>query len=278
MMAFMQAEGNAMAEAGGQEPTLRQRLLSYLFLLFCLGVLVYLSVRSAQLAFELSDMSWWIRGPFLAVSGLLAYLALHLAASLIRRKWKTGRFLLTRSEAAARQAEYRSRMGGGKPFWPQARFWILPFLLIFVLLGLGIVAIVAAFYCGPFSRPNLILLFVGAPLLLALPSWFFYKSIRRKLKSGSFLPSEQELEDGRARCAQPKSLRRRIALAAAWWLIAIVQTGSAISRHHRPGEAWVVVAVMWLLAMVWTKQIFRPSSPQCALPAASQEPPSLPEA
>jgi hypothetical protein len=278
MMALTQAEGNAMAETFGREFTLRQRLTSYLFLLFWLGVLVYLSVRSAQLAFEFSDLSWWIRGPFLAMSGLLAYLALYLAVSLTRRKWKTGSFLLTRSEAAARQADHRRHLGAGKPFWPQARFWILPFLLFFVLLVLGIVAIVAAFCFHLFSRPNLILLFVGAPLLLALPSWFLYKSIRRKLKTGSFLPSEEELDEARARCAQPKSLRQRITLAAVWWFSAILWTDLAIGRQHRQGSAWVTAGMMWVAALVWTWQVFRPSPSQCALPAAPQEQPTPPEA
>jgi hypothetical protein len=262
-----------MAETFGREFTLRKRLLSYLFLFFCLGVLAWMSVWSAQLALELSDLSWWIRGPFLAVCGLLAYLALYLAVTLVRRKWKTGRFLLTGPEVAARQAEYRSRLGAGKPFWPQARYWILPFFLLFVSLVLAIVAIVAAFYCRPFSRPNLILLSVGAPLLLALPFWFLYKSIRRKMKSGSFLPSEQELDASRARCAKPKSLRQRIALAAVWWFSAILWTDMAIGRQHHQGSAWVAAGMTWLAAFAWTWRVFRPSPSQCALPVAPQEPP-----
>ncbi|MDR3725597.1 MAG: hypothetical protein P4K86_01010 [Terracidiphilus sp.] len=267
-----------MAEVGRQEFTLRQRLISYIFLFFGLGVLAWMSVRSAQLAFELSDLSWWIRGSFLAVSGLLAYLALYLAVSLIRRKWKTGRFLLTGSEVVARQAEYRSRLGAGKPFWPQARYWILPFLLIFVLLALGTLAIVAAFCFGPSSQPKLLLLLVSAALLLAVPFWSLCKAIRRKLKTGSFLPSEQELDAWRARCAKPKSLRQRIALAAVWWFSAILWTDIAIGRQHRQGSAWVAAGVTWVAALMWTWQAFRPSPSQCALPAAPQEPPTPPEA
>jgi hypothetical protein len=77
----------------------------------------------------------------------------------------------------------------------------------------------------------------------------------------------------RARCAKPKSLRQRIALAAVWWFSAILWTDMAIGRQHHQGSAWVAAGMTWLAAFAWTWRVFRPSPSQCALPVAPQEPP-----
>jgi hypothetical protein len=272
----------------GESPTagefsLRQRLFGAFAFLILIGALTYLSVKLAQFALILSDLSLWVRGPMFALSGLLMFGALRLAWSPLSRKWKTGRFLLTRAESAAKQAEYRAKMGAGKPFWPQAGFWILPLGFIAFFLGLGILAIVAATsICGCNDKHSYwlaILLWLLAATLLFIPGWFFYKAIRRKLKSGSFLPSEEELAAARARCRKPKKLWQRITTAALWWFVAIIWTDMAIGRPHHWSSAWIVVGISSLTALIWTWQIFRPSPPQCSpsiLPDEPQKPPEAP--
>lgn len=274
-----------MTESGEPKTTdytLRQRIISVLVIFFLAAALAYIAVRLALLALMLSDLSLWIRVPLFVISGLLLFGALRLVYTPLRRKWKTGRFLMTRAESAAKQAEYRTKMGAGKPFWPQAGFWVLPLGFIVFFLGLGILAIVAATsICGCNDKDSYriaILLWLVAVILLALPGWFFYKAIRRKLKSGSFLPSEEELDAARARCRKPRKLWQRILPAVMWWFVAILWTDMAIGRPHHWSSAWMVAGISWLTALIWTWQLFRPSPPQCALSIAPEEPTEPPEA
>jgi hypothetical protein len=261
--------------------TSRQRLFGVFALLIIIGGLAFISVKLAQLALTLSDLSLWIRGPFFALAALMIFSALRLAWSPLRRKWKTGRFLMTRAESVAKQAEYRAKMGAGKPFWPQAGFWVLPLGFIAFFLGLGILAIVGAVYiCGCNDKDSYrlaILLWLVAAALLSLPGWFLYKAIRRKLKSGSLLPSEEELAAARARCAKPKKLWQRILPAVLWWFVAILWTDMAIGRSHHQSSAFMVAGLSWLTAMIWTWQVFRPSPPQCSLSILPDEPQTPPE-
>ena len=274
-----------MTESGEPKTTdytLRQRIISVLVIFFLAAALAYIAVKLTLLALMLSDLSLWIRVPLFVLSGLLLFGALRLVYTPLRRKWKTGRFLMTRAESAVKQAEYRAKIGAGKPFWPQAGFWIVPLGFIAFFLGLGILAIVAATsICGCNDKDSYriaILLWLVAVILLALPGWFFYKAIRRKLKSGSFLPSEEELDAARARCRKPKKLWQRIMSAALWWFVAILWTGMAIGRHHQQSSAWMVAGISWLAALIWTWQIFRPSTPQCSLSILPDEPQKPPEA
>ena len=274
-----------MTESGEPKTTdytLRQRIISVLVIFFLAAALAYIAVRLTLLALMLSDLSLWIRVPLFVISGLLLFGALRLVYTPLRRKWKTGRFLMTRAESAAKQAEYRAKMGAGKPFWPQAGFWVLPLGFIVFFLGLGILAIVTAIsICGCNDKDSYriaILLWLAAVILLALPGWFLYKAIRRKLKSGSFLPSEEELDAARARCRKPKKLWQRILTAALWWFVAILWTDMAVGRPHHWSSAWMVAGISWLTALIWTWQLFRPSPPQCALSIAPEEPTEPPEA
>ena len=275
-----------MTESGEKQPatdfTLLQRLFGVFALLFLIGGLAFISVKLAQLALVVSDLSLWIRGPLVALAALLMLGSLRMVYTPLRRKWKTGHFLMTRAESAAKQAEYRAKIGAGKPFWPQAGFWILPLAFIAFFLGLGILAIVGAVYiCGCTDKDSYrlaLLLWFAAVVLLALPGWFFYKAIRRKLKSGSFLPSEEELTAARARCRKPKKLWQRILTAALWWFVAILWTYMAIGRPHHWSSAWMVAGISWLAALIWTWQVFRPSPSQCALSIAPEELQRPPEA
>jgi len=261
--------------------TLRQKLAAYLLMILLPAILAYCSVVLAKDVLAFTDQLL-LRISLFALSGLSMFFALWMIVSPLRRKFKTGRFLLTRAESAARLAEHRSKMGAGKPVGPQAKYWILPLNLGMVFLCLGILVIVLAFSncsCSgqPSWRPAFLLLLLAAAILI-IPALFLFKSIQRKLKTGSILPSQEELDKTRAGCGKPKLLWHRITLAALWCFVALMWTDSAIGRQHHQGPAWLAAALSWLAALIYTYQVFRPPSPPCALPKAPQEPQSPPDA
>jgi hypothetical protein len=284
----MQA-GGAMTEIGEhkatQDYTPRQRLTSGFFSVFMIGLMAYFAVRSARYGLVSSDESRWLRVPQFVFSGLMALAAGWWAFTLLRRKWTTGRFLLTRAEGLAKMAEHRSKMGAGKPLGPQAKYWVVPLVLMAILVALGIgVLVLSTCTCSDGSQFPLrlrLLIWALAATLMCLPGWFLFKSIRRRLKTGSFLPSEEELAKGRAKCATPKPLKQRILVAGLNWLVAILWTFSAIRGHHSQSQTfppWVVAALWWFVAAIWTWQVFRPAKPRCGLSITPEEQPKEPQA
>lgn len=246
---------------------LRKRLAGSGIVAFLMAALIYISAVTAKIALDCTAP--WVRIPLLAISALLMGLPIYMVASMIWRKLKTGRFLLTRTESAAKRAEVFGKMGAGKPFWPQAHLWIIPLLLAAMFPGLGILAIVGARVVGRASTPMLIVFSVLAAMLLFLPGRMVFKAIQRNLKSGGFLPSQDEIEKARANRANPKQrwIWRLAAVLA--WLNVLIWTVNPLIQHsrHRPplGLTWTP-AVMWLfVALIWTWQAFR-KSPQRELP------------
>jgi hypothetical protein len=149
-----------------------------------------------------------------------------------------------------------------------------------VLLGLGIAAIVASMLLWTPVGSTLPLLAIAA-LLLFLPGWFAFKTIQRKLKTGSVLPSQEELAKARAKCATPKSLRQRILFAGMYWVAAILWTLPILRGHHSQSQVlspWILAALWWFAAILWTWQVFRPSKPQCSLSIEPEDQPAPPEA
>jgi hypothetical protein len=281
---------DAMAEThkdeAAQEHSAGKRLMSNFFMILIPAVLAYFSVRLAKDALAFTGELLWLRGTLFALSGLTMFSAFWLVVSPLRRKFKTGRFLLSPAERMARLVEYRSKIGAGKPFGPQAKYWILPFFLIAVLLGLGILTVVFAFsICGcsdRFSWQLRTLLLLLAAAVLVIPIWFFIKTVQRKLKSGSFLPSQEELAKSRANCAKPKPLWQRILFAVLFLGVAVLYTLGPILRHlrHRPpmDSQWVLAVLWWIIAAIWIRQLIRPSASPCALPIAPEQPQTPPEA
>jgi hypothetical protein len=210
-----------------------------------------------------------MRALLLATAALLFLSAAAIIISLTKRKLSTGRFFLTRVQVLAKQAEIRARMGAGKPFWPQARPWLVSWAVLAVLAGFGIAILVLAIRscdCG-WRVPGLLLAL--AATFLFLPAFFTVKSVLRKRRTGSFLPSQEEIDKARSKCVQPKPLRQRILLAGSNWLVALLWTFSAF-RHHGSnqgifGSQWIFAALWWLIALIWTWQVFYPSASQCAI-------------
>lgn len=258
-----------------------QRWLAAIANLVLLGLFVYFPFRVVPRALGNPDLPLWGRLPLFALSGLCLCLFLWLAYSLLRRKWKTGRFLLTRADAATKRAETLSRIGAGKPFWPQARYFALPAILSAVILcfafglfGLGL----SECQCDDHLARNS--LFGLAALVFALSLVWPIKMILRKRKTGFFLPSEAEIAKALEACAKPK-LRQKILLPTIYWANAILFTVSAL-RHsgQQPTgffSPWFLAAIWWFAAAIWTWRYFGPSTAQCAIsiaPTAPRDKPS----
>jgi hypothetical protein len=201
------------------------------------------------------------------------WIAAWLVVSPLRRKFKTGKFLLSRAEAAQKTAKSWNKLGAGKPLWPQVWLWLLPVLFsAFVLWAAGL-GIAAAWCCRASLSGQWIALVALAVVLLAAGLAYPFIAIRRKIRTGSFLPSQEELAVRRARCAKPASFKQRLLTAALWWVSAILWSVAHGRNHmHHDGafSPWFMAGLVWLTVAIWTFRVFRPSESQCALPAPEQ--------
>jgi hypothetical protein len=241
-------------------------IVAGILLTFC----AYLSIQLARLAWADTGMPVALRAVTIALSALTFIIAAYFVGTVVVRRIRTGRFFLTRAEALAKRAQIRERMGAARPFWPQARIWLVGWIFLAILASFGIGTLIAAFHLCHCERTETILLAALGLVFLALPGLYVFKAIRRRLKTGSFLPSPEEFDQATARCAQPKPLRQRVLLAGLYWLIALVWTSTALPSRHAHhhvvfGSAWVLPAMWWMVAAVWTWQVFHPRSPQCAI-------------
>jgi hypothetical protein len=252
--------------------TPRQRVGQVLVLILLIMILSLGGVSMLWQARAEHELFFSVRALLLVTAVLMLLGAAGLFIAPIKRKLSTGRFFLTRAEVLARRAEVRARMGAGKPFWPQARPWIVGWAILALLAGLGITTLVLAVRSCDCGWKLSGLLLALAATLLFLPAFFTVKSVLRKRKTGSFLPSQEELDKARSKCAQPKPLRQRIVLAGFYWLIALLWTFSAFGHHGSYqgifGSKWIAPALWWLVALIWTWQIFYAPASQCAIDRA----------
>lgn len=261
-----------MSESGIQQEIsdfgTKTRLRGFILPGILLAFSAYFSIQLARRAWTDATMPVLLRAITITVSALLVTIVASIGGSLIVRRIRTGRFLLTRAEVLAKRAKMRDHLGAGKPFWPQARIWLIGWVLLSIVTAFGIAALVAAarLKC---KLPGTILLAALGFALLALPGLYVFKAIRRKRKTGSFLPSMEDLDKARAKCAQPKPIWLRILVAGTYWITALVWTIPALTRHtshHRTfGSSWALPAMWWMMAAIWTWQIFHPRLPQCAI-------------
>jgi hypothetical protein len=215
--------------------------------------------------------SFAISFPFLLILGLFVLLSLCVPFILLRRKWTTGRFTVTRAEAMAKQEAMWNKLGAGKPLRPQIWFVMGPIILLAFFLVVAILPISLLSHLG--SRPPLFLLilivFLSATIL-ALPAWFLFKTIRRKLKTGSFLLSQDEIAKFRARTRKPVPVGSSILTASSMWMIAgtMIATQITAYRHLRTPETytWGIAALCLGVSFLWILQVFRPFKPLCAVP------------
>lgn len=270
-----------MTESNQQPPqdySPKQRLRIVLILLIVTAILLFLAWQIVSTAQTLFLDSPWIRAAMFSLAVLIVALPIYLIAVMLHRKCKTGRFLLSPAESAAQRARIHAKMGAGKPFLPQAKYWSgLIFLL--VLCGIGATAaIVAAIkLCGcPDTHGIRILLLSLAAVCLFPPGLVLFGAIRRKRKTGYYLPSQEDLAAARAKCGMPKPLWQRILLPVMFSINGVLYTTSALSHNHighTPSyERWALAAVWWLLTAVWIMQAFRPST--CAIQSPPDTTPS----
>ncbi len=133
------------------------------------------------------------------------------------------------------------------------------------------------------SRPPLSLLILILLLfatVLALPAWYIFKTIRRKLKTGSVLPSQEEIAKARARSRKPQPLWFRILMANVIAFNAGMFTSFSIAahiRHSTPDLPWGWIApFMLFMAVFFAWQVFRPIQPLFGLQDAPDEPKRTP--
>jgi thiol-disulfide isomerase/thioredoxin len=267
-----QAESESSGQQAERDFARRQRVAFGLLAVF-IPALVILSVKFVDLSRKIT--SFEMRLPLLAAFGLVVLLYLFVAVVLLHRKWTTGRFMMTRAQAIAKQEAAWNKLGAGKPFRPQAKYYAV---LVIVLAIFPIMAIIPISLLRSFNgRPPLsllILILVLFATILALPAWLLFKMIRRKLKTGSMLPSQEEIAKARARSRRPRPLWIRISMANVMALNAGMLTSFSISDHirHRGPEFFWLAAFMWFLAVFFAWQVFRPVQPLFALPDAPDEP------
>jgi hypothetical protein len=202
-------------------------------------------------------------------------LCLYAFATTLHRKIRTGSFFLSRAARAEKLKTDLEKYGPGKPFWPQSSYWITCAAASLVLLTLGAILLLTArstWQSGCLPGPiswligSLFLLLVG--LLLAAPVWIAFTVIRRKVQTGSFLPTTEEMRKRYIKLAQ-KSCRPAtqqwlaILNANLWSLVAIIHLSTPILRslRHRPVDHYsFVLSVVWpVLAVFWIWRAFQPS-------------------
>jgi hypothetical protein len=255
------------------ERPLRQRLFAFAILFILPIFLAYCAfvVAHAALPFK-SGSILAVQVLALAIAGLLFVVAATIAIIPIRRKIRTGKFLLTPAEAIQYRRGAFAKLGAGKPAGPQVWLWLIPSIFSLILLSCGILLIYAV-RCscdGHISTGDIIGIILGAGIAIGGLVYPFL-AIRRKIRTGYFLPSSEELAARRAKCARPQPLSARILVAGVWWFVTAIWTFSAVDHvlhpsRHISSSPWFAAASSCLAAVVWTFKIFRPRTPACALP------------
>jgi hypothetical protein len=269
-----------MNDSGGQEPrqenTLGQRWISFIFVVVLSAVLVSVSVWLAKGALAFSSL--WMRVPFLALAGFTICLAALPVILLLRRKWETGRFFLTRAERVRQFEKRLDKLAAGEPLHSRAWYLIAPAIVLAVLLCIAIPAI-AWMYTSGFGQSSpheRTFLWVLIAIIFVFPAMLMYKPIMRGLRPGSYRLTEEEVNRIRLRMRNPQPLRQRIWMANQMSIIAGIFTSNLIVDHirNRPPNAlwWGFTALMWVVAAISIWQVFRPSKPLTATAEPSEEP------
>jgi hypothetical protein len=214
---------------------------------------------------------------FLVVACLceLLLVFLYAFAKALRRKIRTGSFFLSRAARAEKLKADLEKYGPGKPFWPQSSYWVASATASLILLTLAAMFLLTArmfWQPGCLPRPiswligSLFLLLIG--LLLAIPVWIAFTTIRRKVRTGSFLPTPEEMRKRYIKAVQ-KSCRPAtqqwmgILNANLWGFVAMLYLSTPIIRflRHRPLDHFsLVLSLVWpVLAAFWIWRAFQSS-------------------
>jgi hypothetical protein len=169
----------------------------------------------------------------------------------------------------------------------RANFAIKPLLMtIMLILMLIPVLIFIAKYYGqlnrlwnlPDGRLLLIMLLSVPAMLLCLLIIFFFRMYWRKRKTGSFLPSGDELKAFRLRRKMIYPLWKRVTLAVLFDVGFIFYVYDALTNNRHSILNWINAVTWSLMAFIFTWQVFRPIAPKCTLPIAPEDAQAPPEA
>lgn len=266
---------NGSGKEQAERSFIRRQRLAFGMLAVFTPFLVYFCVKLVKFSVEIP----WpgMRIPMLALMGLVIFLYLLIIGLLLRRRLRTGHFFLTRSEILAEHEQVWNKMGAGKPLKPQAKYYVPLVILLAVFPVMAIMPLtLLRGPLGPIPRFLQISIVAFIAAILSLPGWFLFKTIRRKLSSGSFLPSQEEIAKTRARSRKPQPLWSRILWACMMWTLAGMFTSNLIIDHLRLSSPntlhCVLAASFWIFAIFWLWQVFHPIKPVGALLEEEQEP------
>jgi hypothetical protein len=178
-------------------------------------------------------------------------------------------------------------MGSEMSSAERANFAVKPLLMtIMLILMLIPVLIFIAKYYGqlnrlwnlPDGRLLLIMLLSVPAMLLCILIIFFFRMYWRKRKTGSFLPSGEELKAIRLRRKKIDPLWQRVTLAVLFDVGFIFYVYDALTNNHHRVLNWIIAVTWSLMAFIFTRQVFRPIAPKCTLPIAPEDAQAPPEA
>ncbi|MGA3079939.1 MAG: hypothetical protein ABSD44_00995 [Terracidiphilus sp.] len=164
--------------------------------------------------------------------------------------------------------------------------WIALSIPVFMAVSTGVMALILKAMLGHLNRPEvlssahfmLIFLVANSLLFICLPIPFFYKMIRRKMRTGSIYPSGDELKARRARRQRQIPLWLSIPFAAVFGIVTVSSVCAALSNPNHRGLYWAFTIIFGVATFQSTWQILHPLAPKTALPAAPGEPQTSPEA
>ena len=219
----------------------------------------------------------------LALQGELLLAILVVLVRRVLQKRKTGSFILSYTDQVEQWRTKYENYGPGKPFLPQSSYWLTSIFLALVLLTFDAILFYLWYsiwqLAGITSSLNwffivLILLLLAVPLLF--PLWFVFSTLRRKVKTGSFLPTTEEMRNRYVKIfknARNSSVSSQqswgpILLANLYCFVAMLFLFTPIEKHlrHRPisfFDTWMLPLCWVFMAVIWSwlgfKQNKRPA-------------------
>jgi len=173
----------------------------------------------------------------------------------------------------------RSKRDAGMSLAEKADYWVMLLIKVgysFLGLFVGLPLIFALEYLiidrlWPHQRLGLPLtIMILVPPVLYICAFIMFLMLfirrinRRRIKTGIILPTGEELNAIRERSKKPVSWWKKVAIIAFFCWIAIGFTHNWLSVKHLPISAWIIVVLMWMIAIFITTLALRSSEPKWA--------------
>lgn len=211
----------------------------------------------------LSQGGKWLYGGSLLILGGLMLTALFGLFRLVRRKHSTGRFCQSYDEAVQFWKTRFDSYGPGKPFWAQASYWLVPlYLNVLAIIVLGMIFVLIS-SCGKGMNTPRLLFWLVVLMALSFPVSFVLRALWRKRKTGSFLPTPEEMRQSHAKIfAQAPGWQKwgSIVLVNLWGFAAMMNLTRPIADYlrHRP-----VIFFSGISSLFWISMAVLVISQQC---------------